>query len=254
MSRHGGWQQLGDDAASVAPSRGVSDISGVELGSVLSEQHQVPRDTLDDSLCSDVLHAVLCGLVIVAAVFGAHWLVVLSSSHSKHKSHHHWAGTDAVSNNVRLEVEKKWLGGQKTLPTGAVVSYHSKHHGNIDAISAHQFQAAVERLQGKMARATASAPPASSSLLVPIDRISGSRGGNLGLNHIPQFGDGAVRQGGGEVEEDQDGVWVPRTDEAHEQTRPPGRARLPLQSQDDWGQTVRMSHGGNPQAGLDSPR
>ena len=41
MSRHGGWQQLGDDAASVAPSRGVSDISGVELGSVLSEQHQV---------------------------------------------------------------------------------------------------------------------------------------------------------------------------------------------------------------------
>ena len=194
---------------------------------------QVPRDTLDDSLCSDVLHAVLCGLVIVAAVFGAHWLVgakptsprcrtpyeasmpastlaarasghsnstlrapagdglssvsesashraprsestlgpgggwrtghgsdagrtsaransapsppcgmqtaatvpcqrrsnataeaaadtcaplsclpvlpgvppaVLSSSHSKHKSHHHWAGTDAVSNNVRLEV------------------------------------------------------------------------------------------------------------------------------------------------------
>ena len=29
---------------------------------------------------------------------------VLSSSHSKHKSHHQWAGTDAVSNNVRLEV------------------------------------------------------------------------------------------------------------------------------------------------------
>jgi hypothetical protein len=33
-------------------------------------------------------------------------------------------------------------------------------------------------------------------------------GGNLGLNHIPQFGSGAERQGGGEVEEDDDGVWV----------------------------------------------
>jgi hypothetical protein len=73
--------------------------------------------------------------------------------------------------------------------------------------------------------------PTSSSLLVPIDRISGSRGdtptdrhtrarahththtnahpgGNLGLNHIPQFGSGELRQGGGEVEEDEDGVWV----------------------------------------------
>ncbi len=40
MSRNG-WQQLGDDAASVAPSKGVSDISGIELGSALGEQHQV---------------------------------------------------------------------------------------------------------------------------------------------------------------------------------------------------------------------
>ena len=36
---------------------------------------QVPRDTIDDSLCSDLLHAVVCGMVIVAAIFGAHWLV-----------------------------------------------------------------------------------------------------------------------------------------------------------------------------------
>jgi hypothetical protein len=38
MTRNG---HLGDDAASVAPSKGVSDISGIELGSALGEQHQV---------------------------------------------------------------------------------------------------------------------------------------------------------------------------------------------------------------------
>jgi hypothetical protein len=31
-----GYHSIGDDAASVAPSRGVSDITGVELGSVIS--------------------------------------------------------------------------------------------------------------------------------------------------------------------------------------------------------------------------
>ena len=43
---------------------------------------------------------------------------MLSFHHHKPKSHHHWDGTDSVSNDVRLEVEKKWLGGQKSLPTG----------------------------------------------------------------------------------------------------------------------------------------
>ena len=32
---------MGDDVVSVAPSRGVSDISGVELGSVMSSEPQV---------------------------------------------------------------------------------------------------------------------------------------------------------------------------------------------------------------------
>jgi len=36
-----GFQQMGDDVVSVAPSRGVSDISGVELGSVMSSEPQV---------------------------------------------------------------------------------------------------------------------------------------------------------------------------------------------------------------------
>ena len=31
-----GWEKIADDGASVAPSRGVSDITGVELGSVYS--------------------------------------------------------------------------------------------------------------------------------------------------------------------------------------------------------------------------
>lgn len=31
-----------DDDVSVAPSKGVSDITGVELGSVYSDTHQVP--------------------------------------------------------------------------------------------------------------------------------------------------------------------------------------------------------------------
>jgi len=36
MSRHTGFQQIGEDDSSVAPSRGVSDITGIELGSVMS--------------------------------------------------------------------------------------------------------------------------------------------------------------------------------------------------------------------------
>lgn len=38
-----GWQHLGEDVASVAPSKGVSDISGIELGSALGGHHQVCR-------------------------------------------------------------------------------------------------------------------------------------------------------------------------------------------------------------------
>eukprot|EP00277_Geminigera_cryophila_P033839 CAMPEP_0173131978 /NCGR_PEP_ID=MMETSP1102-20130122/60969_1 /TAXON_ID=49646 /ORGANISM="Geminigera sp., Strain Caron Lab Isolate" /LENGTH=201 /DNA_ID=CAMNT_0014043411 /DNA_START=50 /DNA_END=652 /DNA_ORIENTATION=- len=201
MSRHTGFQQIGEDDSSVAPSRGVSDITGIELGSVMSGEGV--RDTVDSSICSDLLQAVFCGLVIVGAIFGAHWLVVVSSSHHKHKSRHHWAGTDSVSNNVRLEVEKNWLGGQKSLPTGSIF-HESIHHGKIDVISAHQFQEAVNRLHQKASRQAP--PPPSSSLLVPIDDITGSRGGNVGLNHIPLRGDD-VREGGGELDQDDEGVW-----------------------------------------------
>ena len=249
--------------ASETPSRGgATDISGLELGSVVQENqkedlqvaffvtaastraiamHAVPdarrgkqdRRMAQDSIFADLLSATVCGLVIVVAVFGAHWLVVLSSSHQKHKSHHHWTGTDSVSNDVRLEVEKKWLGGQKTLPTGAIL-HESRHaHGLIDAISAQQFKDAVERLHRKASREGAASSrershgqeDRSSSLLVPIDDIGGSRSGSVGLNHIPQSGGAQGGRGGGRAEEDDGGIWVPRTDPALRRADPPGRAR-----------------------------
>jgi len=65
----------------------------------------------------------------------------LSLSHTHTQSQHHWTGTDSVSNNVRLEVEKKWLGGQKTLPTGALLHEHSRQGGgSVDSITRQQFQ------------------------------------------------------------------------------------------------------------------
>ena len=249
--------------ASETPSRGgATDISGLELGSVVQENqkedlqvaffvtaastraiamHAVPdarrgkqdRRMAQDSIFADLLSATVCGLVIVVAVFGAHWLVVLSSSHQKHKPHHHWTGTDSVSNDVRLEVEKKWLGGQKTLPTGAIL-HESRHaHGLIDAISAQQFKDAVERLHRKASREGAASSrershgqeDRSSSLLVPIDDIGGSRSGSVGLNHIPQSGGAQGGRGGGRAEEDDGGIWVPRTDPALLRADPPGRAR-----------------------------
>ena len=43
-----GYHSIGDDAASVSPSRGVSDITGVELGSVISgdirADQEVPQE------------------------------------------------------------------------------------------------------------------------------------------------------------------------------------------------------------------
>ena len=36
------------------------------------------RETLQDSVCTDLLHAVVCGLVIVGAIFTVHWIIGLS--------------------------------------------------------------------------------------------------------------------------------------------------------------------------------
>ena len=293
--------------ASETPSRGgATDISGLELGSVVQEGLPVaffvtaastranamravpdaPRGKQDrrmaqDSIFADLLSATVCGLVIVVAVFGAHWLVVLSSSHQKHKSHHHWTGTDSVSNDVRLEVEKKWLGGQKTLPTGAILHEGRHAHGLIDAISAQQFKDAVERLHRKASREGAASSrerlhgqeERSSSLLVPIDDIGGSssRSGSVGLNHIPQSGGAQGGRGGGRAEEDDGGIWVPRTDPALRRADPPGRARdahlepRPLSQSSrplertaaaldglGWGDAGAIGVGGNSQAGLAS--
>ena len=86
--------------ASETPSRGgATDISGLELGSVVQEDLPVaffvtaasiranamravpdaPRGQQDrrmaqDSIFADLLSATVCGLVIVVAVFGAIWL------------------------------------------------------------------------------------------------------------------------------------------------------------------------------------
>lgn len=120
-----------------------------------------------------------------------------------------------------------------------VIFHEGRRHENIDSISAREFEQAVRRLQRKAAvEGTASFPSsaaASSPLLVPIDRIAGSRGGNLGINHLPKQGTGLGRLGGGEVTQDDDGVWVPRRDDSTRRARPPGRARQPSPSPgQDW--------------------
>ena len=170
-------------------------------------------------------------------------------------------------------------GGQKTLPTGAILHEGRHAHGLIDAISAQQFKDAVERLHRKASREGAASSreglhgqeDRSSSLLVPIDDIGGSRSGSVGLNHIPQSGGAQGGRGGGRAEEDDGGIWVPRTDPALRRADPPGRARdahlkpRPLSQSSrplertaaaldglGWGDAGAIGVGGNSQAGLAS--
>jgi len=127
------------------------------------------------------------------------------------------------------------------LPFPGAILHEGRHLDSIDSISAREFQDAINRLQHKAAREGSSSSSSSSPapppppLLVPIDRITGSRGGSIGLNYIPQRGSGVDRLGGGEVEQDDGGVWVPRRDDSTRRSRPPGRARLaPVADAHDW--------------------
>ena len=52
---------------------------------------QARRELLEDSICADLFQAVVCGLVIVAAIFGAHWLVGVASKFLQPESFKHEA-------------------------------------------------------------------------------------------------------------------------------------------------------------------
>ena len=44
-----GYHSIGDDVASVAPSRGVSDITGVELGSVINGDIRADQEVFQEN-------------------------------------------------------------------------------------------------------------------------------------------------------------------------------------------------------------
>mmetsp|Transcript_30456 Transcript_30456/g.71038 ORF Transcript_30456/g.71038 Transcript_30456/m.71038 type:complete len:187 (-) Transcript_30456:2-562(-) len=104
---------------------GASDVTGVELGSVYdgspSERRADRADRAADYIIKDTLLFILqsCAgaAIIIAGVFALHSAIrshqdaFASASKKRGGSHHHtkWAGTQSVSNNVRLEVERHWL-------------------------------------------------------------------------------------------------------------------------------------------------